>query len=280
MKKAVIVTGASGSMGSEAVRSLAAAGCAVIMACRNMEKAKAVRRTIVSKTNSNDIHMLQLDVSSFSSIRSFVSSVAVLCEEKHLVLTGLFNNAGIINREYGLSADGYERTLATNYIGPYLLTRLLIPMMADGSHIVNMVSLTCRFGNVDETLFARGPERFRQLGTYADSKLALLLFSISLSEKVDALAEGKHIYINVADPGVVNSNMLSMGKWYDSLADILFRPFCKSPAKGAGPAIKAISANGSMRYYKGRNFKDIQYSYKMHPSKEWLWKETASKFGL
>ena len=278
MKGTIIVTGATGSMGAAAVRQLTDKGYSVIMACRNMEKADNVRKDIIVRNPSAAVYSLHLNLSDPDSIREFASTASALISDEGLELVGLFNNAGIINRSYGLTDNGIERTLATNYIGPYLLTRLLLPAMANDARIVNMVSLTCRYASVGQDLFDRPESRFSQLGTYADTKLALLLFSISLAGRLSGNA--RNIRVNVADPGIVNSNMLSMGRWFDPLADVLFRPFCKSPEKGVQPAINALHTGSSLMYFKGNGCKPIPEKYKSHPDIEWLWNKTAELCSL
>ena len=277
IRNALIITGASGSMGAAAVKAMAANGYDIIMACRNLEKAGQVRREIIKKQlPSARIYPLKLDLSEMSSVRSFVASVIELSQRENLQITGLFNNAGVINRRYSLTSDGLERTLATNYVGPYLLTRLLLPYLSQNAHIVNMVSLTCRYAAVDKDIFQKGEKSFRQLRTYADSKLALLLFSIALGRKL----KDKGIHVNVSDPGVVNSNMLSMGRWYDPLADVIFRPFCKSPQKGAIPAIKALQTDSTLMYFKGNSHTPIPAVYASHVLIEWLWQKTEEVTGF
>ena len=268
MSRNIIVTGASGSMGAEAVRALALAGNHVLMACRNIDKADAVRKSILSEIPEASIDLEKLDLSSIDSVKSFCSSI------EGMKIDALFNNAGIINREYRLTSDGFENTLATNYLGPYCLTRMLLPLMPDGARIVNMVSLTCRFGKVDRDFFNKGKESFRQLGTYSDTKLALLLFSIALSRKE------RRIHVNVSDPGIVNSNMLSMGRWFDRLADIFFRPLCSSPEKGVSPALKALSSDCDLNYFVGKTHFPVKERYLSHPMADWLWNETEKLLHL
>lgn len=268
MNRTVLVTGASGSMGSAATRSLAAAGDRVIMACRNPLKAESVRREILADVPGAGLDILELDISSPASVRRAAAS---LDGER---IDALFNNAGTISRAFGLTPDGFENTLATNYLGPYLLTNLLIENMAPGSAVVNMVSLTCRFGRVEKDIFERGEKDFRRLRTYADSKLALLLFSVSLAERYP------EIHVNVADPGIVNSNMITMGKWFDPLADIFFRPFCKKPQDGVRPALDALHYNGSGQYFAGRKHSPVAAGFVSHPLRDWLWDETGRRLEI
>ena len=172
-----------------------------------------------------------------------------------------------MNRNFTLSEDGFERTIAVNYIAPYFLTRSLLPLFQPDAHIVNMVSLTCGMAKIDNTFFEKTEKDFSQLGTYGDSKLALLLFTVALSQKTE-------FHVNMADPGVVNSNMISLGRWFDPLADALFRPFCKSPEKGAIPAINALTTDVYGKYFVGKNYRNVNQKYMSNPKIEWLWETT------
>lgn len=250
--RTVIVTGASGSMGSAAVRELSGGGSRVIMACRNIAKAETVRARVLEEFPEACIEIMELDLGSLASVRRFATSV----QGSGLVL---FNNAGVINRDHRLTEDGYERTYQVNFLAPALLTLLLSDRLA---RVVSMVSLTCSLvsipqGYSGDSATSDGGSRasgssgvsaasYSQLGSYARAKLAMLLFTLELGRRTS-------IDVAVADPGVVNSNMISMGRWFDPLADVIFRPLCSSPEKGVAPALRAIqSAETEPLYYVGR----------------------------
>ena len=262
MGNRTIVTGASGAMGEAAVRALARAGRSVVMACRNREKAEAVRSRILADLPGADISIGRLDLSSLDSVRAFADSLG---QEP---VSALFNNAGVISRGYSLTGDGLENTFAVNYFGPFLLTRLLLPLMDPEASIVNMVSLTCRYVSVTEKSLHPSADEFSQLGTYARSKLALLRFSRELARRNPGL------HINLADPGIVNSNMIDLGHWFDPLADILFRPFCKSHERGVQPALSALASDGRNRYFVGRKIMDIPARFEDPNLDLRIWEET------
>ena len=262
MGNRTIVTGASGAMGEAAVRALARDGRSVVMACRNLEKAEAVRSRILADLPGADISIGRLDLSSLDSVRAFADSLG---QEP---VSGLFNNAGVISRGYSLTGDGLENTFAVNYFGPFLLTRLLLPLMGPEASIVNMISLTCRYVSVTEKSLRPSADEFSQLGTYARSKLALLRFSRELARRNPGL------YINLADPGIVNSNMIDLGHWFDPLADFLFRPFCKSPERGVQPALSALASDGRNRYFVGRRIMDIPARFEDPNLDLRIWEET------
>ena len=261
-----VVTGASGSIGSEVVKSLARQGKTVVMACRNLEKGAAVQAHIYQAVPEATLELMEVDMTSLESVCRFADRL----KERWTTLGGLFNNAGTINRRYELTQNGFERTLQVNYLAPCLLTRRLLPLLDEETHLVNMVSLTRFIAKVDRRLFEREEKEYRQLGAYSDSKLALLLFTIALSKRVNCL-------VNMSDPGVVNSNMIHMDRWFDPLADVLFRPFCKTPKQGAVPAVNALNSFNHLYFYRGNKAFPLSERYQKHPDLEWLWQETENQ---
>ena len=276
----VIVTGASGAMGSEAVKALVRAGRPVLMACRDLAKAEKVRRAVLRSYPEASLEIAELDLGSFASIRAFVAGLG---EERRFA--GLFNNAGTLCRHFLLSEDGFERTWAVNYMGPYLLTRLLLPHMAEGASLVNMVSLSVITAKLDWHAFEASEEKFRQIQAYADSKLALALFTVSLEEWVRR--HGLRLSVNMADPGIVDTPIIHLDRWFDRLCDKLFRPLCKTPAQGAAAAVKPLlhpEVSGMLctSGRRGDRFRRIPFPQRFlgHPLRVWLWDETASRCGL
>ena len=263
----IIVTGASGSMGKAISMALAAKGHPVIMACRNPEKAASVKGEILSKVPQAHLQLMQLDLASMQSIREFAATL------KGTRLAGLLNNAGAMPRRYSLTEDGLEQAVAVNYVGPYLLTRLLLDSFSPDAHIVNVISLTAKYASLDRDFLHKGPEAFHQLRTYASSKLALMLFSIELAKRTP-------LHVNMSDPGIVDSSMIDLGRWFDPLADALFKPLCKRPEQGAAPAISALESSQTLKIFKGKRCLDVQERFLEHPLSGLLWQETAELTGL
>ena len=236
MNGRIIITGASGGMGSAATRALAAKGIPVTMACRNLQKAEEVRTEILRDIPSADLKIKELHLDSFRSIRTFADSIV------DGQTAGLFNNAGTMPRRFSLSEDGYELTLAVNYLGPWLLTRLLMPKMARDSAIVNMVSISSANARIRSDFPHEQASEFSQIGSYAESKLALMYFTIGLASRCT-------MRVSAADPGIVDTGIIRLDRWFDPLTDLIFRPFCNSPAKGAAPAVRALlSPRGGMLF--------------------------------
>jgi len=268
MKNWIIITGATGSMGRVAVKSLAQEGYPVIMACRNLKKGEDLLEEILKACPAAVLELHKLDLMAQASVYDFVNG---LCNKK---IEGLFNNAGVISRAYNVTEDGFEQTMAVNYLNPALLTRLLVPHFVSKARIVNMVSLTTKFATLDLDWRKLGSKDFSRLKIYSSSKLAFLYFSIAFAKR------HPEFVVNVSDPGIVDSNMISMGRWYDPIADIVFRPLISSPDKGVKPALAALHASESLKYYVGKKSDDIPSHYVSSPLVDSLWDQATEFLGL
>ncbi len=267
MKERIIVTGATGAMGSAAVDALAAAGKGVVMACRNQARAAVVRSNVLARHPKADIEIRELDLASFASVRHFAEGIIPG------TVTGLFNNAGTMPRRYSLTADGLESTFQVNYFSPWLLSCLLADKLPEGGHIVNMVSLTCRFAKLTAEGLQPTVQDFGQLKTYAASKRALLSFTMEFSRRNPLLT------VNLADPGIVATDMIDMGRWWDPLADAVFKPLCRKPAEGVKPALRALDAVTGIRYYVGKGSRPVPDRYQRWELDKAVWEATEKIMG-
>jgi NAD(P)-dependent dehydrogenase (short-subunit alcohol dehydrogenase family) len=258
----IIVTGATGGMGAAAVEALAKEGHPVLMACRNLKKADTVRASILNRIPGADLDVKHLDLASMASVRAFADSI------EPGSVSALFNNAGVISRGFSITGDGLENTFSVNYFGPWLLTRLLLPKLPQDAHIVNMVSLTCRFVSIDKAALQPTEKDFRQLVTYAKAKRAMVSFSQELARRYPLL------HVNMADPGVVGTDMIDLGWWFDPIADVLVKPLFKTPQSGVQPALRALREEKQSHYYVGKQSKAIPARY-INPSLDKsIWEET------
>ena len=248
--KTIVVTGCTGSIGGAAVKMLRERGYNVIGTTRREVK-DGERR---------------LDVGSLASIVEFVEGL----KRDGIRVDGLLNNAGTMQREFGLNADGFERVTATNYIGTYLLSRLMVEAMGPKLVVANTVSLACYMARFDKHFFEVDAQNYSQLGVYSNSKYAVMLFS-------QELARRSRNRVNMTDPGVVNSRILHMDRWFDPLADALFRPFCKSAEGGALPAANAVTADCSLQLFRGNRHSDLPRRWQNTELAAWLWNETERR---
>lgn len=259
-------------MGSEITRAVAAAGYRVIMACYNPVAAEAKRQRLVRETGNAAIEVRQIDLASLASVASFAETLLASGEPVAL----LMNNAGTLSTGRYITEDGLERTVSVNYVGPYLLTRKLLPLMGQGSRIVNMVSCTYAIGHLHFPEFFKLGRRgtFWRIPVYSNTKLALTLFTLRLAEQL----KERGIVVNAADPGVVSTDIIRMDMWFDPLTDIFFRPFIRTPRQGAATAISLLLDEEAGRRTGTLNAscrpKVLSGKYTRHPQMEELWEQT------
>lgn len=230
-QKIAIITGANGGMGSTLVRDVSKAGFKVIMACQSIQRATPTFERLKKETQA-DIELWPLNLASFESIRNFVAEFQK--QYQHIDL--LLNNAGTLCHKPEQTAENYEKTVGVNYLGHYVLTHSLLPLMGKGTRVVNMVSLTVRYGHLKPTLFQPVDNKhFNRFVTYSDSKKAFFYFTMDAAE---AWAD-KGITVNCADPGIVSTNIIRMGnKVIDKLCDLIYRPLIKTPTQGASTMLR------------------------------------------
>lgn len=274
-KNWAIVTGADGGMGQVITKALAIAGYSVIMACKEPNKvAHSIKAKIESEHKNAIIEIEQINLLSLQSVRNFAEQFI----QKGRTLDILMNNAGLLSTEFGITENGFERTVSVNYIGPYVLTRLLLPAMKASSRIVNTVSCTYAIGKIESEFFEKGRNgNFFRIPIYGNTKLALLLFTQELSSRLRT----KGITVNAADPGIVNTKMITMQQWFDPLTDIFFRPFIKTAEQGAATAIH-LALSQDLELVSGRCFanckpKHLPDRIAQHPQQKELWEKTEQR---
>jgi NAD(P)-dependent dehydrogenase (short-subunit alcohol dehydrogenase family) len=188
-----VVTGANSGIGLETARALAEAGAQVVMACRNRSKAETAAATIDA-----DVEVAPLDVSSLASVRAFAD--AVLSGPRVDVLV---NNAGVLGVPFGLSDDGVEMHLATNHLGHFALTNLLLPHLADRVVVVSSVAHLGGDLDLDDLEWRR--RGYGGYAAYGASKLANLLFLAELQRRLTAA--GSTLRATAAHPGSTSTGI-------------------------------------------------------------------------
>jgi NAD(P)-dependent dehydrogenase (short-subunit alcohol dehydrogenase family) len=192
--KRVIVTGATNGVGLGTTRALAKAGAHVILAVRNTELG-ARRAAEVGGSTS----VVKLDLADLSSVRAFPGLIDGLFDG-HVDI--LINNAGTLTDHRTETVDGFEMTLATNLLGPFALTNLLLPRVR--SQIINVGSDAHRTATLrlDDLQLRNG---WTRLGAYAQSKLAVMLWGLELDRRLRAAASP--VVTQLTHPGWVASNL-------------------------------------------------------------------------
>lgn len=270
--KLAIITGANGGMGTEITRAVALAGYKVVMACLDEGKAAGKCLALRRETGNPALEVRGIDLSSLASVAAFADALLERGEPVAL----LMNNAGTLETGRRITEDGLERTVSVNYVGPYLLTRKLLPLMGEGSRIVNMVSCTYAIGRLDFPDFFLNGKRgaFWRIPIYSNTKLALTLFTIDLARRV----RERGIVVNAADPGVVSTDIITMHAWFDPLTDIFFRPFIRTPRRGAATAVSLLLDDEAGKRTGTLNAscrpKQLSAKYTRHAQMGELWERT------
>lgn len=274
-RKLAVITGADGGMGMEITRAVADAGYHVVMACCSREKGEAKRRLLLEEKEGRSLEVLSVDLAAMASVSAFAENLLKRGEPVSL----LMNNAGTMETGLHQTADGMERTVSVNYVGPYLLTRKLLPLLGEGSRIVNMVSCTYAIGRLDfPDFFLKGRKGvFWRIPIYSNTKLALLLFTFELADRV----RERGIMVNAADPGIVSTDIIRMNMWFDPLTDLFFRPCIRTPRQGASTAIGLLldeKAEGQTGMFHLNNHpKPLPEKYVCHRQRFELWEETEKR---
>jgi NAD(P)-dependent dehydrogenase (short-subunit alcohol dehydrogenase family) len=250
MNKTAIITGAAGSMGIEITKALAKAGFTAIMADLPRKEAEHVCAKIKQETHG-EVLFFPLDLASTKSIFSFVENISTNFPQIDL----LINNAGVLYPKKKDLESKWDYTTMVNYVGHYILTNKLLPFFIEGGQIINVTSLTYRYGKIDSQMFDCGRNSWvEQVKNYSNSKLALLYFTLDLAEQFME----KQIIVNCSDPGIVGTNIIAMNnKIFDRLCDVFARPFMKSPKNGAKTAI-FLALNENIGKITGGYFKNAK----------------------
>ncbi|TVR70980.1 MAG: SDR family oxidoreductase [Marinilabiliales bacterium] len=225
--KIAVITGATSGIGKETALALAAEGATVVLPVRNLQKGEDIKREITGRTGNPGIDLIECDLASFDSIRSFAENFNKRFDRLHI----LVNNAGIWEKKFNTTKDGIEMNFGVNHLAPFLLTNVLLGRLKAGapSRIVNVSSEAHRYTgfNFDD------PEltvKYSSLKSYSQSKLANILFTRHLAPMV--AKDG--ITVNCLHPGVVATNLFDkLGSFIRPVAGI----FMASPRKGAETSI-------------------------------------------
>ena len=179
--RTALITGANSGIGLEAARKLAQAGARVVMASRNTEKGKVAAAEIRAAAPGAELDVRELDLASLDSVRAFAEDFA----EQRLDL--LINNAGVMVPPYTKTVDGFELQLATNHLGHFALTGLLLDKLltTPRARVVTVISTAHKIGKIDFDDLQR-ERSYNRWPAYGQSKLANLLFTLELDRRLKA----------------------------------------------------------------------------------------------
>ena len=231
--RVAIVTGANSGIGFETAKALAAKGATLVAACRNLDKADAAADAIRQVADAK-LDIIPLDLASLTSVRAFAERFNANYDRLDL----LVNNAGVMVPPYTTTEDGFELQFGANHLGHFTLTgHLLARLLATpGSRVVTVSSSAHRIGELDfgNLQAERGYKPWR---AYGRSKLANLLFTLELQNRLDA-ASADTVAV-AAHPGGTKTNLQShMSSLWRPLLNLIMQ----EPAMGALPTLYAATA--------------------------------------
>lgn len=284
--KIVIITGANSGIGKAAAQQLAAAGANLVMACRSLERGQAALQDVKQATGNNRVELMQLDLASQASIREFAAGFLA----NHPRLDVLIHNAANFDQELKkpvLTSDGVETIFATNHVGPFLLTHLLLEALKTSapSRIITVASkglmvyptLDIEFDNLN------GQRSFSAQHAYYQSKQAQIMFTYDLAERL----QGTGVTVNcvrVTAVAVPDERLGNLPGWPRKLY-ALKRKMAISPERqaetyaylAADPAVAGISGG-----YWDENNKQVRSNANSYKRETWarLWNETERLSGL
>jgi retinol dehydrogenase 12 len=208
-----VITGTTHGIGRVTSRELARAGYTVVMLCRDYAAAMLERQGILVQIPGATVHVVRCDLASLRSVREAARTVR--SEFDRIAL--LINNAGMVSTLHRMSTDGFELTFATNHLGPFLLTQLLLDRITDDGRIVTVSSRVHYQGKLDLTRIADPKARYGSRAAYAQSKLANVLHTFALARRL----AGTRITVNCLHPGVVATNLLP--RWLQLIKPLINR---------------------------------------------------------
>jgi NAD(P)-dependent dehydrogenase (short-subunit alcohol dehydrogenase family) len=214
-QQTILVTGATDGLGRALARELAARGATVLLHGRSKQRLEDTRRELTQATGSDRLRTYLADFASLEQVRRLAREVA----GDQPRLDALVNNAGIAGggpRQE--SADGIELRFAVNYLAPFLLTELLLPLLRRSApaRIVNVASVGQVPIDFDDVMLERGYEPLR---AYRQSKLAQVMFTFELAQRLRAAGE-TGVTVNALHPATLMNTKMALDSFGYSMSTI------------------------------------------------------------
>lgn len=243
--RTALVTGATSGIGRAIAEALAAAGLTVMLVARDEARGGTARDEIAASSGNDRVSVVRGDLADMSSVRSLAQAVG----QGYPALDILVNCAAVYTPKRMVTPDGFETMFATNVLGPFLLTNLLLPRLrAAGSARILVLSAPSTTKLHFDDL--QGERRFRSLSAFGASKAADLLFTFELARRL----EGSGVTANAVHPGLVRSKLMNGApaplRW-------AIRPFSRSPEAAAASIVPLAlapeySGRSGLFFHKGR----------------------------
>ena len=211
----VVFTGGTDGLGRVAVDRFAEMGAGICLFGRNLPKTRRVLDDLTAAGHRGPFSIVECDMGSLDQVRGAAEQVLA----QHERIDYLINCAGANTPERRLSADGYEMNFAVNYLGPFLLTELLLERIraTPSARIINLASATQEVArlNFDDLQLEAG---WSLLQSYARAKLCMIMHGRDVARRL----EGSGVSINCLNPGYIRTNLLRGTKGFERLFATLF----------------------------------------------------------
>ncbi len=285
-QKTIIITGANSGIGKAAAVQLAKLGATVIMACRSAERGEQALAEVMEKSGSERVEMMQVDMSSQASIRAFAEAF----KAKHNRLDVLIHNAA--NFDHTLKTpkrteDGVETIFATNHVGVFLMTELLLDVLKASapSRIITVASkglMTFPFLDIEFDNL-HGERKFSTTHAYYHSKLAQVMYTLELAEPL----KGSGVIANcvrVTNVAIPDDRLTHLPAWLRKIYN-LKRKMSITPERqaetyvylAADPAVENITGG-----YWDENNKQVRANRSAYnpETRKKLWQATEKLAGV
>lgn len=201
-----LITGANSGLGKVTALALAKQGFDLVMLCRDMIASRPAQDEIRTVSLTGNVALIRCDLADLTSVRWAADEI----HHRYDRVDVLINNAGRIVDTLEYSPEGTELTFASNYLGHFLLTNLLVDLLRGGdkARVINVASELHRIGSFDlANLVKRTSGGYSAVGAYSDSKIAKLLFTFELADRL--MDDG--ITVNALHPWLVDTNFAEDG---------------------------------------------------------------------
>jgi len=279
MNKICLITGATSGIGRAAAKELSKLGFDLILTGRSEEEGKRLSDSLNKKYKINS-EFIRCDISALKDVRLFAEKV----KSKYDRLDVLINNAGSRFSEYQKSSDEIELTFATNHLGHFLLTYLLIDLLkrSDNARIIN-VSSSAHYGKQIDIDDLVSPKEYNRSLVYGRSKLANVLFTYEFVKRND----NPNITMNALDPGGVATNFAKnegLIHWLKHIAYYIAKRQLLTPKQGAETVIYLASSEEvkditGKFFFEKKEKKSSDESYDLVKSKQ-IWELSEKLCGI
>ena len=265
--KIFVVTGATSGIGKALIEDLAKTGETIVMVARNADRGSAVLNAITSATQNPNLDLQLCDLSVLSSVRN----LAQILNSKYQKINVLINNASVYKRKRVTTVEGFEEMFATNHLGPFLLTNLLLELLQAGvqengsAHVLNITAPSTVQLDFNDL---QSEKKFNSLTAFGATKMANLLFTFALARRL----ENTGITVNAIHPGLARSSL--MKESFPLLR--LFTWLISSPPQKVTenivqPATASAYEQMSGKFlHRGKEIEAPEYAYD-HEAQQQLW---------